>query len=79
MPRGFFGGRGQYDEIKAQDDTKEEDDSPFWDWWLSDERWFNWDREEYTAPEPIETVDEEEDKKGPDDYDFYFDIQIHFG
>lgn len=77
MPRGFFGGRGKYEVIMAQDDTIEEIETPFWDWWMSKERW--WNRDNYVAPEPKPTQDEEEYIKGPDDYDFYFDITINWG
>jgi hypothetical protein len=53
MPRGFFGGRGKYEVIMAQDDTIEEIETPFWDWWMSKERW--WNRDNYVAPEPKPT------------------------
>jgi hypothetical protein len=78
MPTRIFGGRGNYEVIMEQDETNE-GESQFWIWWMSEERWWNTDWDTYVPPEPIDTLDEEDDPKGPDDYDFYFDINIHFG
>ena len=71
MDRGWFGGRSNYEVIKADEDN-ELQENPIIDWWLSDERLWNREPKEPKEPEDAFELGDNDDDDQEKDHDFYF-------